>query len=176
MNFVSDIYNGKAYFGGYPSSTEVYELLSHGVTVFVDLTTPHERSRLPFVYINHLPADVHYVNFPIYDNQTPQNRHHFLAFLKDIATYIKNDKKIYIHCKGGHGRSGIVVASLLCLLCGMTPHKALVHCTNLHSRRPNLKQKWKHVSCPQLYRQQKYVHELFVHQKETVASDVIVQT
>jgi protein-tyrosine phosphatase len=116
------------------------------------------------------------VNFPIYDNQTPHNRQHFLAFLKDITSYIKNDKKIYIHCKGGHGRSGIVVASLLCLLYGMTPHKALIHCTNLHARRPNLKQKWKNASCPQLYRQQKYVHELFVHQKEVVMSDVMVHT
>ena len=31
-----------------------------------------------------------------------------------------NNEKIYIHCKGGHGRAGLVVSCILCYTCRLS--------------------------------------------------------
>lgn len=159
MNFCSCFYEGNGYFGGYPNADHFQELIQEGITVFVDLTTLREQGRLPFVY--KVPPDTRYLHFPILDNQIPINRQAFLRLVYDVASLLKQGKKVYVHCKGGHGRSGVLVSSLLCYMHNITPDKALRMTTVYHSQRPNLKAKWKHSRCPQEWRQQKFVMDLF---------------
>ena len=159
MNFCSDMYRGRGFFGGYPNEAEFHELLHSRVTTFVDLTTAREKRNLPFVYS--VPEGVSYVTFPIYDNHVPKNRRLFLQLVHDIAQRLERNEKVYIHCRGGHGRSGILVASLLCYLHNMKPQQAIQTATLFHSLRPNLKTKWKATPCPQMYRQQQFVTDLF---------------
>uniref|UniRef100_A0A6C0ICM2 Uncharacterized protein n=1 Tax=viral metagenome TaxID=1070528 RepID=A0A6C0ICM2_9ZZZZ len=159
MNFCSEMYEGGGYFGGYPSEEEFGELLRSNITTFVDLTTAREKRNLPFVY--RVPEDRTYLSFPIMDNHVPKNRRLFLQLVHHIAHRLQNREKVYIHCRGGHGRSGILVASLLCYLNNLAPHHAIQKATMYHSRRPNLKAKWKTTPCPQMYTQQKFVMDLF---------------
>lgn len=42
---------------------------------------------------------------------------------------------IYVHCYGGHGRTGIVACALLCLMLGVTSHEAVSMFNHLHSYR-----------------------------------------
>lgn len=161
MEFCSDIYSGMAFFGGYPREHEFHELLMNHVSTFVDLTTPFERTLLPFVYENRCPPWAQYINFPILDNKTPKNRTGFISLVRHLAELVRNKKKIYIHCKGGHGRSGILVSSLLSYLHNIPPDRAIQLCTFFHAKRPNLKTKWKHITCPQKLQQQQFVLEAF---------------
>lgn len=159
MNFCSDIYHGCGFFGGYPNAEQFDELLRTGVKVFVDLTTEKEKQFLPFVY----PVrDIQYISFPIIDNQVPKQKKPFLDLVYQVADMLKKQEKVYIHCKGGHGRSGVLVASILCYLHNIPPEQAIRRATVYHSRRPNLKPKWKHIVCPQMFRQQQFVMDLFI--------------
>jgi protein-tyrosine phosphatase len=161
MDFCSDMYEGLGFFGGYPSKEEFDELIRAKVTAFVDLTTDREKRNLPFVYTSSVPAGATYLNFPILDNHAPKNRKLFLDLVYHVAHRLRKREKVYIHCRGGHGRSGILVASLLCYLRNIQPYQAIQRTTLYHSRRPNLKLKWKDTTCPQMYRQQKFIMDLF---------------
>ena len=42
---------------------------------------------------------------------------------------------VYIHCYGGHGRTGIIACALLCFFLGMSPDEAVLIFNHLHSYR-----------------------------------------
>jgi len=162
MNFCSDVYHGIVFFGGYPSEEEFQELLANGVELFIDLTTLRERNALPFSYRDRVPCGKKYINYPIVDNQVPKEVDQFLSVIQTVMDHIVHSRtKVYVHCKGGHGRAGIFVSSLLCLLQNIPPSDAIHWTTLSHSKRPNLKTKWKNTPCPQKYTQQKFVYDLF---------------
>ena len=114
MSFSMFIEN-RAYFGGYPTQEFLEELESeHNVRYFIDLTCDNEKGITPYT------TKYNYIRYPILDNRIPDNIISFVLFiikLKKIIDSLNNTTdKIYIHCRGGHGRSGIVVASLLCYI------------------------------------------------------------
>jgi len=74
-----------------------------------------------------------------------------------IDELMHENDKIYIHCKGGHGRSGVVVAILLCNLFNLTPEEALEHTTKSHNNRIIMRDKWRQIGSPQTYHQKHFV-------------------
>ena len=145
----------KAIFGGFPTQLIVEELEKEGIIYFIDLTFPNEKNIKPYV-TNH-----NYISFPIKDGFYPENNIEFANFiinLKNIISNLKNKEKIYIHCKGGHGRSGIVVSVLLCQLFGFTPEQSLEQTTKFHNSRLIMKDKWRKIGSPQTHNQKKFVH------------------
>lgn len=136
-------------FGGYPSGNHFEYLKSIGVKYFIDLTTPYEKTKLP-VY-NFQDEKIVYVNFPIRDNFIPYDInlfHEFLMWLVFTINVMKEEELIYIHCKGGHGRSGMVVSCVLCLIYNLTPEQSINETTISHYERPLLTAKWKTRLCP----------------------------
>jgi protein-tyrosine phosphatase len=152
-------------FGGFPCQEWLEKLFETGVVAFIDLTAETEKTDkcLP-VYRERLPPSVAYISYPITDNSVPEDWQGFRAFIRsvrDLVVGLGEKEKVYIHCKGGHGRSGMVVACLLCELTGMPPDTALRETTEAHAVRKNLRLKWKTLRCPQNYRQRKVVMDLF---------------
>ncbi|OBZ77327.1 hypothetical protein A0H81_01664 [Grifola frondosa] len=99
-------------------------LLAAGVRTFIDLTEPHEL----FPYSPHLaarcallgidPADVEYHNFPIRDRSLPDSLalvRRIMDVLRDAAT---RSRIAAVHCRGGIGRTGLVVGCWL-VECGI---------------------------------------------------------
>ena len=163
MDFCSPFLSDIAYFGGYPNKENFNELIGCGFEYFIDLTTLRERQRLEFDYSMIIPKykNLYYINFSIIDNNIPTNQKSFLELVNYLKNIIEQKKKIYLHCKGGHGRSSLLVASLLCYIYLCTPHKAF-HLTKMfHERRHNLKEKYRGILCPQLYSQRKFIIETF---------------
>src|SRR5271157_2817466 len=74
------------------------------------------------------------IELPIEDYYIPENKE---EFIKTIDRIIKLEDKIYIHCYGGHGRTGLTVASIMVRL-GETTEKALKYTREL----PPLKSGW----------------------------------
>lgn len=147
----------RALFGSFPTQEAVEELEKMGVRYFVNLTHSYERKITPY------KTQHNYISFPINDHQVPEDRHVFASFvvkLADIIYGLKKGELIYIHCKGGHGRSGVVVASLLCHIFGMSPGEALDHTTMYHSNRKSMREKWRQIGSPQTYQQKGFVHQL----------------
>lgn len=147
----------RALFGSFPTQEAVTELEKNGVRHFVNLTHNNERKITPY------RTQYNYISFPITDHQVPEDRRLFASFivkLADIIYGLNKGELIYIHCKGGHGRSGVVVASLLCYIFNMTPTESLEHTTMYHSHRKSMREKWRKIGSPQTYQQKNFVHQL----------------
>jgi hypothetical protein len=155
--FCSVFKEGKVYFGGYPSKEMFEELIRFGVTCFVDLTTRFEKQHLSFVY-----SYPNKLSFPIRDNSIPYNTDAFRRFIVHLADVICRHKgKIYIHCKGGHNRSGLLISSLFCFMDNIEPMNAMAMTAARHTARIQMKEKYKNVPCPDNYRQRQFVIDLF---------------
>ena len=149
----------RALFGSYPSQKQVDDLTRMGVRYFVDLTVPGE------VFPPYRTGDALYANFPILDRKTPSDITKFTVFTLTVHKALgslKGDEKLYVHCKGGHGRAGILVAILLYLHLGnITTQRAVELTTEYHGKRKVMRQKWRDIGSPQTRSQKAYVHRFF---------------
>ena len=148
----------KALFGSFPTQEAVHELEQEGVRYFINLTQPYEKRITPYI------TNYTSISFPITDRHVPHNWREFSCFLFYIANIInslKNKELIYIHCKGGHGRSGIVVACLMCLIFKLSPENALEHTRISHSNRSIMRDKWRKLGAPQTEHQKRFVYKFF---------------
>jgi hypothetical protein len=158
MDRSSEFIKDEALFGAYPSQECVDEYERIGVRFFIDLTFSNEKNIVPYK-TNHT-----YINYPIPDRRIPTNWKNFSNLIVKIGNILKSldtGEKIYIHCKGGHGRSGIVVACMLCYLYNLTPSEAIDETTIYHNRRKNMKEKWRRIGSPQTRSQKHFVSKFF---------------
>lgn len=158
MDRSSEFLKGKGLFGSYPTQDSVKELEKNGVRYFFDLTCKGEKK------IKKYTTNYVYYNYPIVDNSVPTNWQTFAQFILKIANTIKslhNEEYIYVHCRGGHGRAGIVVACLLCHLKKIPASEAISQTTMYHNLRIDLKEKWKKVGSPQTRSQKRFIGKFF---------------
>lgn len=148
----------KALFGSFPSQDAVHVLEELGVRCFIDLTKSDETKTTPYV------TKYRYIKYPIVDRKIPEDWKSFAQLVVKICHVIHNlgrDEKVYVHCKGGHGRSGILVASIFCQYYSITPDDALKQTAKCHSNRPQMREKWRKLGSPQGKRQKDFVHRFF---------------
>ena len=148
------LYIDKAFFGSFPTQEEVLKLEDEGVVFFVNLTNNYERKITPY----HTSKE--YLQYPIKDRNIPRNNKSFARLILTIENKIKDFKdkdKLYLHCKGGHGRSGIVVAILLAHMFNLPPSQAIEYTTKYHNTR-EMKEKWKRIGSPQTREQKEFVN------------------
>ncbi len=84
-------------------------LLSAGITAFVDLTQVGERAD----YTSLLPAHVHYLRSPIIDMRTPADPAQMQAIQSHLRAMLAGDRCVYVHCRAGIGRTGVVIGCYL---------------------------------------------------------------
>ena len=136
MNKSSYFIPEKALFGSYPNPDLAKELENNGVTLFIDLTEDHE-------IINKISIIRKFtkISYPITDRKSSLQISYHLYYLSikliNFMSSLKNDEKIYVHCKGGHGRAGILVACLLCYIYDIDPNIALELTSKYHSTKRN---------------------------------------
>ena len=102
---------------------KIKQFLAAGIRHFIDLTELHEknRSHLELVPYEAILAEealnsnikVTYQRFPIQDNNVPRDSEHLAEILLAIDRRIRDGGAVYLHCWGGIGRTGLVVASWL---------------------------------------------------------------
>lgn len=106
------------YAGEYPRNKDdesSYAKLKHfesfGITHFVDLTEVGELQP----YESLLYKGAKYFRFPIKDESIPQSTEDVRSLIAKITKVIKDSPKakVYIHCWGGVGRTGLIVGCLL---------------------------------------------------------------
>ena len=156
IHFMSHFYNNQCYFGSYPTQTQVDEMELFGINYFIDLTHKHESK-----ITHYITNKATYLNFPIKDFYIPKDILPFYHLVHHIKTLIENNHKIYIHCKGGHGRSGILVACLLGVLKNLDGYNAIKETTFIHNQRKNLKKKYLKDGSPQTSLQKHFVINFF---------------
>lgn len=89
----------------------IEQLINEGFTDFYDLT---ENFELPN-YTQWLRPDNLYINFPIKNLSVPTSIKETYTLIQSISeiSFRSNGRKAYIHCYGGVGRTGMIVACLL---------------------------------------------------------------
>jgi len=157
MDYCSFFIRNKCLFGSYPSPDQVTELESIGVRYFVNLT--HSGESKINVYVVGDTSTI--INFPIDDGGIPLDDNVFARFIYgmcDIFDGLVGDDKIYVHCKGGHGRSGLVVACLIAKINSVSPKRALELTNIYHGDRRVMRPKWRHIGSPQTSKQKQFVY------------------
>lgn len=65
-----------------------------------------------------------------------------LDFIPKLAERVVTESEcVYVHCWGGHGRTGTIIALLLAQLYGMSSERALQLTSLFHTQRENRKSK-----------------------------------
>lgn len=130
--------------GEYPSSSQetiarkkLSAFLEAGITDFIDLTHPRELVPYEPLLKELAPLyelDVNYTCIPIQDFGVPnvETMRHVLDTIDDA---LNRNRKIYVHCRGGIGRTGMTVGCYL-VRHGETPTHALAQVNHLFHTRP----------------------------------------
>ena len=158
MDTCSYFIENKALFGSMPNNETVKDFEKNGVIYFVNLTSLRDN------LISNYETSQTIIKYPILDRKTPHDMLSFSKFIYKLYLTIKtlkDDQKMYIHCKGGHGRSGIVVASILCLYHKIPPEYALELTKLYHQKRKIMRDKWRRIGSPQTFNQKDFVRRLF---------------
>lgn len=89
--------------------------------------------RKPKTYTDNRP-ELEFLHFPITDLGVP-SRAELEKMVDALAQKIEAGGKVYLHCWGGRGRSGLVAACLLARLYGLTEDEALARVQRAYSTR-----------------------------------------
>jgi hypothetical protein len=107
---------GRILAGEYPGGTDEREartrlarLHEAGIDSFVDLT---EDGELP-PYRHLLPAHIEYLRSAIVDTGVPNNIVQTQEVLSAIRAALARGRSVYVHCRAGIGRTGLIVGCFL---------------------------------------------------------------
>jgi predicted protein tyrosine phosphatase len=138
------VFDGALCCGGYPSALDENEAeaTAHAMAeakfeVYVNLMQENELKRFR-PYAEAIAArskiQAEFIRYPIPDSGLPKDEEGFVSLIFRILSLLRAGKRIYIHCWGGHGRTGIVVSTLLAVLNpSWTAERAVETSQQLHS-------------------------------------------
>ena len=153
---MSEVLPQKLYFSGYPSETQLIQLAEEGFTHILDLTDGVECPP----YETHLT----HIRFPIADHGVPTEPLVYCHLLSRLLTVIRQpDTKVLVHCRGGHGRSGMACVSLWILWHLprlITVNQAITVINEAHIARVHLRMKWRTRRMPFNHTQASFLHRL----------------
>ena len=159
MDKCSYFIGNKAMFGGYPEQQFVETLEKDNVILFINLTCPSDNLE-PY----NIGAKSELINYPITDRSFPKDNQQYAKFIINICNKLKSfnkDEQLYLHCRGGHGRAGIVVASILIYMYNLPPERGLFLTREYHNNRENMRKKWRDIGSPQTKPQKLFVMNFF---------------
>jgi protein-tyrosine phosphatase len=108
------------------SPAKVGALISAGISAFIDLTREDDGLK-PY---SHLIGAASHQRFPIKDVSLPRSVAETVSILDAIDEHLKQGRKVYVHCWGGSGRTGVIVGCWLARQ-GLAGEAALVRLREL---------------------------------------------
>ena len=98
-----------------PTYNSIKEFASTGYDVLVTLLEKGEFEKLsvPRLRESVVKAGLESLWFPIVDQSVPRDLSAFDKFMTKLVTRIKRGKRIIVHCKKGHGRTGMIACCCL---------------------------------------------------------------
>ena len=79
-------------------------------------------------------SDLHFVHFPIIDCDIAEDDSVYRLAV-DLVKRVSRGEVLYLHCWGGHGRTGSVVCIMLHLMYGLSAKDAMERCQFVHDLR-----------------------------------------
>lgn len=138
---------------------KIQSLLDFGITHFIDLTEEGDLDS----YKQYIPENCCHCRFPIRDVSVPKECKSVYELMKYIDIVISNpDNKVYIHCWGGVGRTGLIVGCYY-VYRGETAKQALEHLSESFKQCP----KSEHRRTPETREQIEFIRD-FACYKELI--------
>jgi hypothetical protein len=153
--------NNQALFGAYPTQDQIKQLENWGVDLIVNLTSNDEKKIKPYF------TNCKIIRYVIQDRGVPDDLKSFCSLVLFLSDMIKNKKKIYIHCKGGHGRASLLVCAILCFInkfsleVGCLTTSTFHSFRIVHSSKPKKNEYWKKKGFPQFFEQKLFLKTIF---------------
>jgi protein-tyrosine phosphatase len=144
--------NQYIYFGKYIDNEVLNDLNKIKMDIIIDLTHKSD-------YMIQYNTDITLIKFPIVDMSICDDNRLWI-FMEHLCYLLKSKKKIYIHCKGGHGRSACVAACLYGLYYNISAKNSLLKIKKAHSERIIMKERWRQLGAPQTSSQCKQVFRI----------------
>ncbi len=118
------VLSGQLLAGSYPTlaagasnGPPIQTLKAAGIDYFIDLTRPGEMfpydQLFPDPYDLAGAAPIYYAKRPIADHGVPNNAAQMIEILDDIDEALAAGHRIYVHCRAGVGRTGMVIGCYL---------------------------------------------------------------
>jgi len=137
------------------TSTQLDAFLEAGFDTFIDLTSPEEMRAydvLLYEQAGYYGKQVEYLRFPISDFGLPS--HWLMKKILDAIDFaLAGDRKIYLHCHGGIGRTGTAVGCFL-VRHGRSGYEAVAELANWWSGVPKSAQ---HPHSPETSQQREFI-------------------
>ena len=192
----SEIIFRRLYFGCFPHRRHLVQwtdwILSwKGKTLsIVDLTTTKEKEQFHLYpptrneeEEDEKGVQIRYFSFPIEDNDIPYDIPAFKKFLEWLwdlySRHTSLNNPLIIHCKGGHGRSAMVIAAFIAMTMSReTSEKITLKViddiinivSQLHHMRPFMHPKYTKQLCPLSSIQRQLLYRLFVSPSSSSSS------
>jgi len=172
-NWISCLIPDRIYFGPFPNQLLIDRLLDEKFDLIVNLTCEDEIIYNDITNITNKDNIVYnitkknYLNFPIKDNEIPDCILTYCNFIQKLKDHFNEGKKLYIHCRGGHGRSSMICVSLLYMISmGQNNNECnffnIIKAINIsHNNRQNIRIKWKKRNMP--FNSKQYLFLLKIH-------------
>src|SRR5438105_7412953 len=130
--------------GAYPGSNDEIEhkmlinnILGSSINIFISLQEVEESKRFRDYKTEIKSDNIKFINYPIVDRGTiPVEQ--IQIIVKDIDTLSNNGNIIYLHCYGGHGRSGLIATSYLMYKYGIDWKQAVNRWYQSHDSRQKI--------------------------------------
>lgn len=111
---------------GVPITKRSFERI--GITRFISLQEEHEEH-------NHVDGDVDHYGYPVdrcpVKDMSVTGDDEMLACAQDVFNHMAHDEVIYLHCRAGLGRTGVIVCIVLALKFGIDAGHALLLCQKM---------------------------------------------
>lgn len=118
---------GTLFIGPQPSFDELDgftlfgDLAQKGLSLVVDLCDLSQQHPLEKDFVS--KTGLNYLHFPIQDYNIPDDDQKAMEVVDLVAVVLQSGKGVFIHCKGGIGRSSLLACAILLKL-GYQPDKA----------------------------------------------------
>lgn len=111
---------GKVFFGSYPDMEDLLVLKKENIQIIWNLMM-----ELPSVLMREKQFYTNVLHSPIKDFNAPKSGSNFVYNLEQICLKLEAGHNVFIHCLGGHGRTGMALAALLIKINLMSADDAL---------------------------------------------------
>ena len=153
--FYSVILHGQIAFGKAPTPSQVKHLIDKGYKTFVNLLVVDKA--------NYEAPNIIY--FPIDEDKGPKKD--MRELMKQLNDLLRKGEPIYVHCKNGRGRTGVVVSCLLALYLDIDATIAIDILNFSHRRGHGTGRRWQKFIIPSHRIQRRFIYKFLGEDDES---------
>jgi len=109
--------------------------------------------------------DLDYVHFPIYDKTVAEDDD-ILGLVENLYTRLNEGENLFVHCRGGHGRTGVVMCLLYAkIFPQLDAYEVLERIQRYHNTRKDVIDSGFHYVCPETSEQTSQIYRVISRMK-----------